>query len=161
MPKIDVALRIGTAEGSEIKVNLPSQEVEALGEIVFELPSGGEKCIAVQPSTKEKLLFLLIRSDRYTEIKDGQEKKIFYCVNLQNDPAAPNQGIELDKDHFYQEAKEITILGEEPQTLKFKSTYDQPNVGEEDKTKAKIQILVGRKAVIDCPQVVPPAPPNP
>ncbi|MDJ0703324.1 MAG: hypothetical protein QNJ46_08590 [Leptolyngbyaceae cyanobacterium MO_188.B28] len=145
MPKIDLTLRIKTADG-EIKENLPTQEVEAYGEIAFELLGEETKCIEVQPSNKDKLIFLLIKSSRYTDEQDNNNK-ILYDAKLDREPE-----IELDKPHFYQGVGEISISQEEPKILKFKSTYPAGTTDEEkEKNKAQIEILVGRQAVVSCP----------
>ncbi len=149
MHNIDITLRIGIANGPEIKETLSAKDVEAYEEIVFEIPGGETKCVEVQPSSKEKLVFLLIKSSRYTD-KDDSAKKILYGIKTDREPT-----IELDNPHLYQGIGEVSTLKDDPKNFRFKNTYPGTTDEEKEQNKAEIQILVGRKAIIDCPPVVP------
>ncbi len=124
MHNIDLSIRIVIANGPEIKETISIPDVEAYDEIIFELPPGSEKIVKVQPSEKEKVVFLLIKSSLY-------DKKIKYGV--------ASADIALETAHLYQGPGGIN--GENPKDLKFKNDLE----GEKD--KAEVQILVGRKAV--------------
>lgn len=145
MHSIDVTLRIKIADGPEIK-EATSQAVQAYSEVVFEIKGKEEKCVEVQPSEAEKIVFLLIKSSLYSD-KEDSTKEILYGIDITTDPE-----INLDQPHLYQGPGGVSVLGGDPKSFKFKNTFPSGTTEEEKKQNtAKIQILVGRKAVIDCP----------
>ena len=148
MHNIESSVRIKIADGPEIK-EISTQAVEAYEEIVFEILGDETKCVEVQPSSKEQIVFLLIKSSRYTD-KDNRTYKILYGVEIAKEPT-----IELDNSHLYQGIGEISTLQNEPKNFRFKNTYPGSIDEEKEQNKAEIQILVGRKATITCPTITP------
>ena len=136
MHKVDVTLTIAIANGPEIKETLSIPDVDAYGEIIFEIGKDEEKTVAVQPSSNEKLTFLLIKSEPY---KDEATGNMFYCIG---DTFDQSKQIQLDAPHLYLGRGGISRLGSDINTLSFKSTLEL-----EENKKAKITILVGRKAI--------------
>ena len=142
MHKIETTVRIGIANGPEIK-EIVSTNVDAYDEIVFKLEPTKKKKVKVQPGTPDELLFVLIKSSLYSD-KEDTNKQILYT-------AKPNQNpdINLDKTHFYQGAGGISSLGDAPTTFTFENKFPQPagTTDGEDTNIAEIEILVGRTAV--------------
>ncbi|GAB4367319.1 MAG: hypothetical protein Kow00121_05500 [Elainellaceae cyanobacterium] len=116
-----------------------SQEIpaEAYDKVEVVVPPGGQEVsVNVQPGTLAQVSFLLIQSSLYSNPKDAAQK-VSYGITATN--------INLDQPQIFLGTGAVSILGSDPQTLKFKNDY--PAEGDAAETnKAVIQILVGRKA---------------
>ena len=150
MNKVDITLKVDIANGPTITENLPTQNIDTYDQIVFELPTGGTKNVALLPDSQnpDKLLFLMIKSTTYTD-KEGNTTGISYSFKTgQNDDGEDiNETIVLDKPHLYHGSGAISLLEGDLKTLTFRNELPGNTEEEQEQNKAEIQILVGRKAV--------------
>ena len=152
MHNIDVTLRVGIANGPEI-IEKSTEVVDAYGEIVFEIRGGETKKVEVQPSSKEDIVFLLIKSSKYT-VKNQTGTSVVVISYYVEDPTPTTtptttpQAIKLDKPHLYNGPGGVAILKNDPRDFWFTNNLPLGATEKEKKENtAEIQILVGRKAV--------------
>ena len=146
MNKVDITIKINIANGPTITENIPTQNIDTYDQIIFELPTGGTKNVALLPDSQnqDNLLFLMLKSSVYTD-QEGNTTGISYSFKTGENDA--NETIVLDKPHLYQGSGVISLLKGDLKTLTFNNQLPGTTEEEQEQNKAEIQILVGRKAV--------------
>lgn len=104
-------------------------EIDAYDKIEVLVEASGAKTVEVQPNAGDKVLFLLIRSDRY-----GAD--LTYQVNGAGDD------VSLDTPQVFIGKGSVSRLGAAPESLAFANNLVGPDAGD-----ASIEVLVGRNAV--------------
>ncbi|MGK7897259.1 MAG: hypothetical protein AB4372_27485 [Xenococcus sp. (in: cyanobacteria)] len=158
MNKVDITIKINIANGPTITENIPTQNIDTYDQIIFELPTGGTKNVALLPDSQnqDNLLFLMLKSNLYDVSTDQQGNTIgisysFKTGEQDNNGQDLEKKIVLDKPHLYQGAGETSLVKGDLKTLTFKNELPGTTEEEKEQNKAEIQILVGRKAVTTAP----------
>lgn len=124
---INWSLNVQVIGGPKIMAS-DSKEIEAYDKIEVTVEENTTKQVEIQPGGDDRVQFLLIKSDTYSE-------NLTYRVN---DPTSTNI-IKLDALHVFIGNGAVGLLTEAPEKLVFTNDLATP---------VSIEILVGRMAIV-------------
>lgn len=131
MAKVNVTLTVQVVGGPTIN-EAKELVVEAYDKIDIVIEPDKEISVEVQPSETKRISFLLIKSSIYSNA--NKKTKLSYGID-------DSGKIDLDQPHLYLGSGVISLLGSNPNVLKFKNASEK-----KPENNAQLEILVGRDA---------------